>query len=119
MLQCTSQAGTGIERRAPDVRDGIRNRNAGQAPARHKRRASNTGNAIGNYVTTRFAHRTFDERVCALVEQDPINTGIDGIRCLRRYRCQAGAADEFQIPDVDDAAADCDIGQAGAVIERK
>ena len=59
-----------------------------------------------------------DERGLALVEQDPINTAIEGVERLHRYRAQAGAASERIVPDAGDAVGDRDAGQAGAASER-
>src|SRR5262249_52559369 len=108
-----AQAGAARERRLPDAGDAVGDRDAGQAGAARERIALDAGDAVGDCVASGFAPRILDERGLALVEQDPINTAIDGVDRLHRYRAQAGAAKERIVPDAGDAVGYRDAGQAG------
>ena len=57
-----------------------------------ERLVPDAGDAVGDRVASGFAPRILDECGLALVEQDAIHTAIDGVECIHRYRCQAGAA---------------------------
>ena len=76
------QAGASAERLVPDAGDAVGNRNAGQAGATTERPAPDVGDVVGNCVTSRFSPRIFNKHGLAFVEQDPIQTAIDGIICI-------------------------------------
>jgi len=114
----TGQACAAPERIGSDAGDAVWNRYAGQAGAITERRAPDAGDAVGDCIAPGFASRILDERGLALVEQDPINTAIEGVERLHRYRAQADAPQERIIPDAGDAVADRNAGQAGAATER-
>ena len=110
------QSGTGIERRDPDAGDVVGDYDVGQAAAVRERKVPNVDDAVRDYITSIFTPRTLDEYGLALIEQDPIHAAINGIEYINRKGCQARAT-EIIDPDIGDAFANYDIGQAAAVIE--
>jgi hypothetical protein len=70
------------------------------------------GNAAGNSVTSAQACWELYQRGLALVEQYSIHTAVKLILRIHRYRCQAQAEKESILPDIGDAIANYDVGQA-------
>jgi len=103
------QAGAVKERTPSDAGDAVGDRDAGQASAPRERLDLDAGDAVGDRVAPDFAPRVLDKRGLALVEQDPINTAIEGVERIHGYRSQASAVIErIHIPsDAGDATGEC------------
>src|SRR5439155_8000624 len=98
-----SQPGAEVERFPPNVGDAVADGDAGHGAA-PERTVPDPDDAVRDGVAAAgFAAGILDERVLALAEQDPIQTGVNGVGRIHDYRGQVGAAKERTVSNAGDA----------------